>query len=637
MLQAIFGKKYVNRYGVLLGTLVTLCIFCIALISFNLYWGALNNDLSRNEHIYSEIARVISEGGLPYRDTWDHKPPMVYFLMALSVRLFGTYAASIHLVGVVIGLSFAVIAGLFAFELTRSRVAAIAAFLAGMFYGGLGASTETDPDWLMVMLGMTSFWLVYIGRNSRKRMLLAGLVFAGAFFSKQPVLTQLPALFVFSYLVSAPDRRWRNIVSLFAGIVSGVALMLAWVLINGIGEAFWYQAFDTNFLYSLGRDQKWHFQEEFIEQFRNTFLPETLPYLLPLVIFGIASAALSVKNKHPLVWWAFFWFVSSAAGAVIGRSLTTTHFSQTLPALIILNALAIPYYAKLKRAWQAGALVSLLLLVVILHNDNLKLPALHKLNNEQDKLAPILDVVIENTNKDQCLWTWGEFEGHINYYANRPSCTRHLQSMPLMVSEAFDITRNRSEYMEDLIANTPALHVRSEVWGYFPELRKYADRYLGPALISEQGLTVFGVDRSMWHPLYANYANHIELMGVDLYSAQLVPGQDFPVSLTWRVLSPVTRQYGLFIHLVSSDQQTLLARYDGLPASDRPTETWLNTSEIILSDVVVLDIPDDIPPGDYYLVSGFYDFETGAELEVFDEGKHSQGHYATLASLTITE
>jgi len=610
---------------------------CVTLISLNLYWDALNNNLSKNERVYSEIARVVSEGGMPYRDTWDHKPPMLYFLLAIFVRLFGNSALSIHLAGVILGFLFASISALFVSKLTHSDKAAVIAFLAAIFYGALWAEKETSPDSLMVVLGTASFYLAYTGRDSQKKTSLSGLIFAGAFFSKQPILTQLPALLIFSFWLAAPNRKWRNISSLMIGLLTGILLMVAWVMINGIGEAFWYQAFETNFLYSLNQGNNWHFQVSTIDIFRENFLPQTLPYLLPLIAFAVPSAALALKHVRPLAMWVLFWLLMSCAGAIIGRAMSPSYFSQTLPPLITINAIAVPYYSGLNKCWQSGVLISLTLLVVGLHHNDFKLPSFHQLNNEARSLSPLIDFIEENTSKDQCLWTWGEFEGHINYYSERRSCTRQLQSMPMMVPDAFNVSRNRNEYMGDLMASTPALHVRSEVWGYFPELQKYADRYLGPAIFNFGGLTIFQINRSMWHPHYANYANQIELMGVDLYSTEIVPGQNFRISLTWRVLNPVKRQYGLFVHLLAKDQQLLFAQYDGLPASDRPTETWMNIDEIILSDVLTLAIPDELPPGEYYLVSGFYDFETISRLEVFDHSGQFRGYYEVLANLRVAK
>jgi hypothetical protein len=204
-----------------------------------------------------------------------------------------------------------------------------------------------------------------------------------------------------------------------------------------------------------------------------------------------------------------------------------------------------------------------------------------------------------------------------------------------MVVSAFNTTRNRNQYMQELMASQPALHIRNSDWWYFPELETYAQRYLGERVLSMPGLEVYRVDRAIWHPVEANFSHQIALVGVDLYQEVLHPGDQFRVSLTWRVLAPIHQEYGLFIHMLSEDESANFARYDGLPAVDRPTETWMNVGETILSDTFTLDIPEDVPPGRYHLVTGFYDFETTTNLKVIGQAGQPEGNYKVLDVLQV--
>ncbi|NDJ78092.1 MAG: hypothetical protein GYB65_17730, partial [Chloroflexi bacterium] len=43
---------------------------------------------------YAYSAQVIRDGGMPYRDAWDHKPPLIAYLNALAFTVGGeTYWA----------------------------------------------------------------------------------------------------------------------------------------------------------------------------------------------------------------------------------------------------------------------------------------------------------------------------------------------------------------------------------------------------------------------------------------------------------------------------------------------------------------------------------------------------------------
>ncbi|HEX5415066.1 MAG TPA: glycosyltransferase family 39 protein [Chloroflexota bacterium] len=80
-------------------------------ISRNLYWllaptavflmvlGTLQepHTLSIDAGAYIEVGWRLLHGAVPYRDLWDHKPPGIYFLNALALRLFAASPAAIHL------------------------------------------------------------------------------------------------------------------------------------------------------------------------------------------------------------------------------------------------------------------------------------------------------------------------------------------------------------------------------------------------------------------------------------------------------------------------------------------------------------------------------------------------------------
>jgi hypothetical protein len=49
----------------------------------------LTFDYGRDQGIYAVVARSILDGGMPYRDAWDFKPPGIFVLYAIARALFG--------------------------------------------------------------------------------------------------------------------------------------------------------------------------------------------------------------------------------------------------------------------------------------------------------------------------------------------------------------------------------------------------------------------------------------------------------------------------------------------------------------------------------------------------------------------
>src|SRR2546426_12263930 len=43
--------------------------------------------IGRDSSVFLYVARQVQEGGVPYRDVWDHKPPLIYYLDVIGLAL----------------------------------------------------------------------------------------------------------------------------------------------------------------------------------------------------------------------------------------------------------------------------------------------------------------------------------------------------------------------------------------------------------------------------------------------------------------------------------------------------------------------------------------------------------------------
>ena len=77
-------KPNLRSYSVycLLTAFLLWIVFYIPFIRFQI--------LHVDEAVYLIIAKQILKGAVPYLDVWDHKPPMVFWLYAFVMKLFGT-------------------------------------------------------------------------------------------------------------------------------------------------------------------------------------------------------------------------------------------------------------------------------------------------------------------------------------------------------------------------------------------------------------------------------------------------------------------------------------------------------------------------------------------------------------------
>ncbi len=116
------------------------------------------------------------------------------------------------------------------------------------------------------------------------------------------------------------------------------------------------------------------------------------------------------------------------------------------------------------------------------------------------------------------------------------------------------------------------------------------------------------------HPLAATFGDSISLLGYNLDSATLRPGEALHLRLYWQAREPVGEDYTVFVHLLSEDGR-LWAQHDGLPEGGfYPTSFW-DKGEVI-EDEHEIALRPDTPPGAYLIVTGLYRPATGERLAV---------------------
>ena len=107
----------------------------------------------------------------------------------------------------------------------------------------------------------------------------------------------------------------------------------------------------------------------------------------------------------------------------------------------------------------------------------------------------------------------------------------------------------------------------------------------------------------------------VELTGYDMREAVRAPGSPLEVTLHWRAIQTPDKNYHTFVHLVDEEASDarIIAQHDGPPGEGQlPTMGWLPGE--YLTDTHLLQLPFDLPDGEYRLTVGLYDPETAVRL-----------------------
>ncbi|HXV41987.1 MAG TPA: hypothetical protein VEC96_02905, partial [Anaerolineae bacterium] len=121
----------------------------------------------------------------------------------------------------------------------------------------------------------------------------------------------------------------------------------------------------------------------------------------------------------------------------------------------------------------------------------------------------------------------------------------------------------------------------------------------------------------------------VVLRGYQLEAGPIKPGQALNLKLYWQSDAPLRDDYTIFTQLL--DRQGLLAAgWDSQPLGGYfPTSQW--PAREIVTDIVSLPLPPDLPPGDYTLITGLYRLDTLERLLAAD----GSGDFVTLTTLRI--
>ena len=105
------------------------------------------------------------------------------------------------------------------------------------------------------------------------------------------------------------------------------------------------------------------------------------------------------------------------------------------------------------------------------------------------------------------------------------------------------------------------------------------------------------------------------------------------LQLYWQAGTPLDTDYTVFVHLVGEDGR-IAGQHDGEPEGGAyPTSGWV-PGEIVV-DAHRLEIAADAPPGDYQLLVGLYQLETGERLPVLGSDGQPVSDSVIVTTLSI--
>ncbi len=440
----------VARWFVLAAVFVGLALVC-RLPSF------VDAPLDRDEGAYALIAQQWSRGAMPYRDYFDHKPPLVYLAYRAVFALAGEHLAAVRIVFAVLSGFTACACVLLVLLLQAQRrawpavLAGLAAcvFLSAPLLQGETANTET----LMLLGSVASacFALRAVRDGRLRDAVLAGACVGAAALAKPLALFE--AAFFGGWLLLHERRRPRRQVGGF--VAAMVAPALAW-LIYAVVRGGALASIDAVALYNL----RYAAVAPVPVWARVASLPIDYGWPLALLWVGVAGCTLDSLRRPPTAANFALGWTTAALIAVLSAGRLFFHYYQELvpPMAVALGVTASAAATRMRGYGHVVGGVAAVALGLLPPLASVVQPFLDNSRNACAAWQPRLAGVIEQmTAADDTVLVWGA-EPFLYFAAKRRPLDRFIYIFPFEGKEAA-ATAARDELLTSWTQRPPAVVV----------------------------------------------------------------------------------------------------------------------------------------------------------------------------------
>jgi hypothetical protein len=403
-------------------------------------------DPAEDAGVFFYAAQRLLDGGAPYRDIWDHKPPGVYFIDAVGIALAGRTGVWVTQVG------FLVAAVLLGYRALRREFGATAAFVGSLAW--LAALPR-----LFLEYGQTSFvefyalpfqfgaLLLSIGPRTRWRALGIGALGGAALLLKPTLIGVVVAIGIVA-LLRLRGKAVAPLALIAVGGLVPLAIVVAWATARGVLGDMVDQALVYNRAYAAFAPLS-----ERIDAILSG-LRLTLPSGLALVAVGAWLYAVATRRFAPtLLAVALVAFPLELALATWGRGYHY-YFMAWLPSMAILAAFAVSEVQRM--APERSALPALALATLAMCVFPALLVTRLALTTDEGRARSAAFYIAANTRPDDTVLVWGSHT-EVLFLAGRRSPTRYVYQYAALATRGYATPARVEEFLADLQRARPAL------------------------------------------------------------------------------------------------------------------------------------------------------------------------------------
>ena len=408
----------------------------------------------------------ILNGELPYRDIWDHKPPLIYYIDALGLSItpnsqWGVWIIECICLLITVFLLYAILKKIFGPLPSIYLVIFGIIALTKVIDGGNNTEEYALPLQALVL------WLIFKIKDkpfSFWKWFLIGLTGTIAFFIKQTTIGLWVSIIIYTIISECKDKHFsrllRKVASFSVGaLLISVSIVMFFGLQNSLIE-FINAAFKYNYIYSIE-----------ITSFAKRLIP-LIDGISPLasegmLLFSLIGYFLGIifvlNNDKQIDHWKSLLIVllidlplEFALVCTSGHSFGH-YFINFIPTITLFTGITfntiLKQFSISKITKKVQVAFNIIILVTIIWCAIPSYKQYIQFLSEPNNSPEVIDYVIENSTQEDSILFWGA-DTDINFQTRRVSPTRYVYQYPLYKINYTNETRIL-EFLDDIIRNKP--------------------------------------------------------------------------------------------------------------------------------------------------------------------------------------
>ena len=414
--------------------------------------------------VFKTVALMMEKGNMPYKDSFDHKGPLIYIINYLGNGISsycGVWA---------IELFFMMITFFMMYKTARLVCKAKHAFVVLLvsvsllftYFEGGNLTEEYAMPFIAVSLYI---FIDYLKNNkiSILRLVICGFGLGSTLLLRPNMISAWMVFSIIIFLMSLVKKEWKKLSKFIVWFILGLVLILGpilvWLIVNNALGQFWEAYIVFNKEYSIGGDR-----EIFIGQWNSffSFGNTTVCIICFIVLIYIGSIKDKLLNLTYLVYMITTLALMCISGSTYGHYGMILVPAVAYPLSLIFAEIEGIEYKQVARV--ISLLVCLSFLSTIVFQDwigiAVAVPSIYSKRNEDHKSEEekiIADIVNTYTDESEAISVYGNWD-YIYVIANRRHATRYSYQFPIgQVMPSL-----MEEYMEELQEELPPLIIIQE-------------------------------------------------------------------------------------------------------------------------------------------------------------------------------